>query len=69
MQTIEFHATIQNGQIKIPEEYRNSISSEVRVILIQEGIKEHDNFIDQLLNQPICLKDFHPMTREEIYAR
>ena len=36
MQAYEFYATPENGAIKIPEKYRNRITSGVKVILLDE---------------------------------
>mgnify|MGYP000216548033 CR=1 FL=1 len=70
MQAIEFQAVIKNGVIKIPHRYLRSLSSRVRVILLIEQMPETTaNFIDQLLAQPVRVRGFRPLTREEIYAR
>jgi hypothetical protein len=37
MQAYEFYATPENGAIKIPEQYRNIITSGVKVILLQQN--------------------------------
>ena len=36
MRAYEFYATPENGAIKIPEQYRNRVTSGVKVILILE---------------------------------
>ena len=40
MQTVEFNATIKNGAIPIPTQYKNSISDKVRVIVFSQIYKE-----------------------------
>jgi len=36
MQAYEFYATPENGVIKIPEQYKDKITSGVKVILLEE---------------------------------
>jgi len=36
MQAYEFYATPENGAIKIPEQYKNRITSGVKVILLEQ---------------------------------
>ena len=36
MQAYEFYATPQNGTITIPEQYKNRITSDVKVIILDE---------------------------------
>lgn len=69
MNIIEFQATIENGHIKIPEEYQAKIASNVHVVIINDNEQSNENFIDYLLTHPIQLKNFSPLTREEIHAR
>ncbi len=70
MQAIEFQAVIKNGIIEIPRRYLSNLSNRVRVILLIEQTPETTaNFIDQLLAQPVHMRGFRPLTREEIYAR
>ena len=69
MYAVEFQTTIKNGVIEIPVEYQRNLRS-VRVILLAEDVAQTTkSFIDQLLASPLRVKDFHPLTREEIYAR
>jgi hypothetical protein len=70
MLAIEFQTTVKNGIIEIPRQYLRNLTDRVRVILlIEEAPQTTVNFIDQLLAHPIRVKDFRPLTREEIYAR
>jgi hypothetical protein len=70
MLAIEFQTTVKNGIIEIPRQYLRNLTDRVRVILlIEETPQTTVNFIDQLLAHPIRVKDFRPLTREEIYAR
>ncbi|MFQ6016068.1 MAG: hypothetical protein ACE5NP_11580 [Anaerolineae bacterium] len=70
MYAIEFQTTVKNGIIEIPRKYLKNITNRVRVILlVEETSKTTVNFIDQLLAQPVRVEGFHPLTREEVYAR
>ncbi len=69
MNAIEFQAKVTNGSILIPEVYRGKIKENVRVILLTEEDDHVDQFdmIDRLLTHPLDIKDFKPLSREEIY--
>jgi hypothetical protein len=70
MYAVEFQTTIKNGVIEIPAEYQRNLNRSVRVILLAEDVPQATkSFIDQLLARPLRVKSFHPLTREEIYAR
>lgn len=69
MYAVEFQTTIKNGVIEIPVEYQRSLKQSVRVILLAEDeAQPTKNFIDHLLAQPLQIKNFRPLTREEVYA-
>jgi len=67
MQAIEFQAKVKDGNITIPEQYRDSIKGNVRVILLAEDSTENPDMIEYLLANPLNVRDFKPLTREEIY--
>jgi hypothetical protein len=69
MHALEFYATVRNGIIEIPREYLRNLTHRVRVILLVEEANAAVNFIDELLMQPMRVKGFRPLTREEVYAR
>ena len=69
METIAFSATIKGGFIEIPEEYRDRLKPSVRVILLSEEEDQEADIIDQLLEHPLKLKEFRPLSREEAHAR
>jgi hypothetical protein len=69
MYAVEFQAKVKNGSIEIPEEYKTRFKERVRVILLAEEENTAANFIDQLLQHPIYIAGFTPLTREEIYER
>jgi hypothetical protein len=69
MYAVEFQAKIKNGTIEIPEVYRKRFKERVRVILLAEEESTTVNLIDQLLQHPLKVAGFKPLTREEIYER
>lgn len=69
MYAVEFQAKVKNGAIEIPEEYRTRFKGRVRVILLAEEESTAANFIDHLLQHPLPLAGFKPLTRDEIYDR
>ena len=69
MYAVEFQAKVKNGSIEIPEVYRDRFKERVRVILLAEEESGTANLIDQLLQHPVKVAGFKPLTREEIYER
>jgi hypothetical protein len=69
MQAIEFQAKVKDGNITIPEQYKDSIKGNVRVILLAEDSTENVDMIEYLLAHPLNVQDFKPLMREEIYER
>ena len=69
MHTLQFTATIRNGAIEVPEEYRAQLGERVKVILINTAQETGPDMIDQLLQTPLPAADFKPMRRNEIYER
>lgn len=68
--SIEFKATVNNGTIEIPEEHRDRLEGNVRVIVVAEEKQTPvANLIQELLEQPLQIPDFRPLTRDEIYSR
>lgn len=47
---IEFRAKIKDGMIEIPQEYRNKLKENIKVIILVE--EKETTLIDQLLNSP-----------------
>ena len=74
MSTIEFQTSIRNGTIQIPREYQNDFqdASAIKVI-IQKVDKEKKlsstGIISQLIQNPILVKNFKPLAREEAHER
>ena len=69
MEAIEFKTKIKDGVIQIPAKYRKKFRNTVKVIIISEKKSKQADIIDKLLKKPIKLKDFSPLTREEIHER
>lgn len=69
MYAIEFRTKIKNGIIEVPEEYRNRLKDNVKVILLSEEEEITSNMIDRLMDSPLKVENFIPLTREEIYER
>ena len=69
MYAVEFQAKVKNGTIEIPARYRDKFKQMVRVIVLAETGEKTSDMIDQLLETPLRVEDFKPLTREEIYAR
>lgn len=73
MSTIEFQATIKNGVIKIPDQYQQEVEAmevvEVFVKKAEKQKKKVSGFLKELIENPIEVKDFKPLTRDQIYDR
>jgi hypothetical protein len=80
MFAIEFQSKIKDGVIKVPAEYQERLRREsgddtVRVIVLtgaaaeKHGRLEQPDILYQLLNNPIQLKGFRPLKRDETYER
>lgn len=71
MRTIEFEATVTNGVIEIPPEYRGKIAASVHVKLSMDdfAVQPQPTILDQWLASPIRMADFQPLSREEAHER
>lgn len=70
MQAVEFQTEIEDGMIVVPEQYRSEIDGrQVRVIILAEEKAEPYDIISELINNPLQIPDFKPLTRDEIYDR
>jgi hypothetical protein len=63
MYAVEFQAKVKNGIIEIPARYRDQIKQRVRVIVLAEPDDKPNNLIDQLLETPLRVEGFKPLTR------
>jgi hypothetical protein len=70
MYGVEFVAKIRDGIIKVPDEYRERFTNNVKVILLSEQKTSADgDIIAGLLMRPLVVPDFTPLTREDAHAR
>ena len=76
MYAVEFRAKIKNGTIELPKRFKDSITDTVKVIILKEeatsqeaGKKAGPDMIERLLASPLEVKGFHPLRRDEVYAR
>lgn len=69
MIAVEFQARVTDGTIEIPDQYRDQIQGEVRVIILQTDAPKKSKIIERLVHNPIIDPNFQPLTREEIYYR
>jgi hypothetical protein len=70
MKSFEFQAKPKDGRIEIPVEYQDEIVGTVRVLVFsQEQTVGEAEMVDRLLENPLEIESFAPLTREEIYER
>ena len=70
MHAIEFQTTINQGMIKVPEQYLHQLSKHAKVIvLMEEEPSPPKGVLAQLLERPLKRRHFKPLRREEIYER
>jgi hypothetical protein len=69
MYAVEFRAKIKDGMIQIPPEHRQKFKDVVKVIILAKESQPQNDMIERLLNSPLILKKFKPLSREEIYDR
>ena len=70
MVTVQFQARVKNGVIQIPRKYQGRFGERVHVILKVETRKGMThNYLDSLIANPVKIKNFKTLTREQIYAR
>ncbi len=71
MSTVEFQATVKNGVIEIPDQYQQEVEAmevvEVVVKKVEKPKKKISGFLRELIENPIEVKDFKPLTRDEVY--
>ena len=71
MLTVEFETEAENGSIKIPEKYRRQLKGKLQVVVSVKDRKgqREENFLREMIENPIDDPDFVPLTRDEIYDR
>jgi hypothetical protein len=68
---LEFTARVRDGQIEVPEEYRERLEDveTVKITLTPKRRTAAIGIITQLVENPIKVKVFSPFTREEAHER
>jgi len=69
MQTLTFKATVKNGMIRIPQEYRNQLPERVKIVVFPEKQQYGEDTVKRLLAEPLRVSNFKPLAREEIHER
>ena len=66
---IKFKAKVNQGKIEIPEIYQDNLQmvETVEIIIYDSLTNRSSGTINRLLEQPIEIQDFVPLSREEIY--
>lgn len=68
MIAFEFQASVKDGVIEVPVEYRDQLPATVRIIIIASTAQQPQGIIAQLLENPIQDERFTPLTRDEVYG-
>jgi len=73
MVPIEFQATIENGVIVVPDEYKQDLSegSSVKVTVMKQPKKRisETELLAELMRHPISVPGVRSITREEMHER
>ncbi len=73
MQAIEFESQLSHGAIPVPESLHLVDGRRVRVLLLLEELEERavelPDAIADLLDNPMVLDSFKPLTREQAHER
>lgn len=73
MQAIEFQTHLDHGTIRLPDSLRLANGRQVRVLLLLDESVEPQaktrDAIDDLLENPLILAGFEPMSREQAHER
>lgn len=73
MASVEFQAKVENGNIVIPEEYRQELSEVATVkIVISKQFKQQtlpSDIMDELAQNPVSISGIRMTSREEMHER
>lgn len=73
MSNVEFQAKVENGNIVIPEEYRQELSEVATVkIVISKQFKQQSipfDIMDELAQNPVSISGIRTISREEMHER
>ena len=69
--SLQFHTTVRNGVIELPEQVRRAISEETNFVVTLESEKRYDseNILDFLCKHPLKTDSIQPLSREEANQR
>ena len=71
MSKIKFTAKVNQGNIEIPQEYRQAIQEveTIEIIVNSRTVTSDQGIIHRLLENPIEIQNFVPLTRDEVHER
>ena len=69
MEAIEFKTKIKDGIIQIPKKYTRKVGNTVKVIILSDQVAKHSDIVEKLLEHPVKVPDFKPLSRDDIYER
>jgi hypothetical protein len=68
--TAEFEGVLKDGRIEVPADVAQQFSGPVHVVLSEPARKPaQSSMIQTLLDHPLVIKDFQPLSREDANAR
>ena len=68
MEAFEFRAKIKDGMIQVPRKYTQKAGATVKVIILTDHGSKHSDMVGELLEHPVKVGDFKPLSRDEIWA-
>ncbi len=71
MSKIKFTAKVNQGNIEISHEYQEALEQveTIEIIVNRRLVSSEKGIIHHLLNNPIEIQDFQPLTRDEAHER
>ena len=70
MEAVEFEAHVEDGVIRVPDQFRSRLAGSVRVIVLtEERNLAGQDMIGRLLENPRRVEGFKPLSRDEIYEQ
>lgn len=69
MRTVEFQTYIDQDMIQLPDELQGRVMGQARVIIVTDEPESDDDLVDFLLDHPLTIGTFTPLTRDELYER
>jgi len=71
--SVEFQAKVENGNIVIPEEYKQELSevATVKIIISKQSKQQSIPFdiMDELAQNPVSISGIRTISREEMHER